>query len=121
MNIAKMSGARFYENTDEDGVKKPPGWTFLSAEDIDNDEDDEEEDAEESDSEYSGESEDSEEDESEEDSDSSFAEEDDESEFEEDDDEDEEDEVEDVEEIKTKNNTSSKRPLDGKSQATNSN
>eukprot|EP01035_Chromulina_nebulosa_P019212 gene19212-25063_t len=120
MNIAKMSGARFYENTDEDGIKKPPGWTFLSAEDIDNDEDDEEEDAEESDSEYSGESEESEEDESEEGSDSSFAEEDDESEFEEDDDEDEEDEVEEVEEIKTKNNTSSKRPLDGKSQATNS-
>lgn len=53
MNIARLTGPRFYETTDEDGVKKPAGWTFLSAED----DEEEEEEQEEEDSEYSEEEE----------------------------------------------------------------
>lgn len=84
INIARLAGATFYENVDEDGVKKPAGWTFLSAEGDSDEEEDEEEDA---DSEFSGASE-SDDDDSEDDSESSFASENDDDDDEEDDDDD---------------------------------
>lgn len=84
MNIVKSSGPSFYDNVDEDGVKKPAGWIFLSAED---DSEDEEEQEEDEDSEYSGESESESEEASDDDDDESFADEDDDDEEDEDDEE----------------------------------
>jgi nucleosome binding factor SPN SPT16 subunit len=88
MNIARQTGARFYENYDEDGIKKPAGWTFLSAEG-DTDDEGEEGEEEDEDSEFSGGDEDSDDDDDDSEDESSFDEEDDDD----DDDEEEDDEV----------------------------
>lgn len=70
MNIARSTGARFYETTDEFGEKKPAGWTLLSAED--NTDDEEEEEEEEGDSAYSSSDVSEEESDDDEDEDESF-------------------------------------------------
>ena len=92
MNWAKIMSdvvkcdPRFYYDTDENGEKKPAGWTFLGAADSDEEDDDNDEE----DSNFDAEEEGSEEEDEEE--------EEDDSDFEEEDDEDEEDADEELEE-----------------------
>ena len=89
MKIVRSERDIFWDDVDDDGEKRPPGWSFLSAEDGDgSDEDDGDEE-----SSFEGGSDESSEEEEDSDDESDFSEEDD---SEEDDDDEEEGEVRDV-------------------------